>query len=249
MKHKKKIRSLAVLMIAVILGSVYTVPARTTIDYTRNPAPMLSEKSRTPASLSESVMTLRAGKKKQLKCQGVSGTVKWKSSKTSVAKVDQKGNVTAVKPGKAVISVSGGNLIGKMECEVRVSRKITQKQAGQKLNSLKKKYKEGMSWTNENNSYFWEAENCYCSGCIAFAGELSDQIFGKYAPVTTHKSFDKIKTGDHIRIGNVHSVIVLKKKKDSVIVAEGNYNESVHWGREITKSELEETGFYVDTRY
>ena len=50
-------------------------------------------------------------------------------------------------------------------------------------------------------------------------------------------------------VGLIFSIIVLKKKKDSVIVAEGNYNESVHWGREITKSELEETGFYVDTRY
>ena len=76
MKHKKKTRGLAVFMIAVILGSVYTVPARTTIDYTRNPAPVLSEKNRKTASLSETVMTLRAGKKKQLKCQGVSGTVK-----------------------------------------------------------------------------------------------------------------------------------------------------------------------------
>lgn len=34
-----------------------------------------------------------------------------------------------------------------------------------------------------------------------------------------------------------------------VTVVEGNYNSSVHWGREITRSELKAEGFYVDSRY
>ena len=34
-----------------------------------------------------------------------------------------------------------------------------------------------------------------------------------------------------------------------VTVVEGNYNSSVHWGREITRSELKTEGFYVDSRY
>lgn len=72
---------------------------------------------------------------------------------------------------------------------------------------------EGLSWTNENNEYYWSAINCYCYGCIAFAGEVSDKVFGKNAKVTTHKDFDKIKVGDHIRIGGYHSVIVWKKGK------------------------------------
>ena len=93
------------------------------------------------------------------------------------------------------------------------------------------------------------AINCSCYGCIAFAGEVSDKVFGKNAKVTTHKDFDKIKVGDHIRIGGYHSVIVWKKTKDSVTVVEGNYNSSVHWGREITRSELKAEGFYVDSRY
>ena len=45
------------------------------------------------------------------------------------------------------------------------------------------------------------------------------------------------------------SVLVLEKKAHSVIVTEGNYNSSIHWGREITRSSLESSGFYVTTRY
>lgn len=201
------------------------------------------------ATISQNELTLRTGKTKQLKCSGISGEIKWKSSKPSVATVTSKGVVKAIKPGKAVISATSSNMNGALRCEVRVSKKITRKEAKKKLISLKKKYPEGMSWTNENREYYWEATNCDCFGCIAFAGKLSDTVFGKYAPVKTHTSFDKIKVGDHIRIGDVHSVIVLEKKKNSVIVAEGNFNSSVHWGREITKAQLDAQGFYVDTRY
>lgn len=140
-----------------------------------------------------------------------------------------------------------GDQIGTVKCVVQV--KITQKQAQKRITALQKKYPEGLSWTNENNEYYWSATNCYCYGCIAFAGEVSDKVFGKNAKVTTHKDFDKIKVGDHIRIGGYHSVIVWKKAKDSVTVVEGNYNSSVHWGREITRSELKAEGFYVDSRY
>lgn len=201
------------------------------------------------ASLSDSLIYLRVGKSKNIKCNGTTGTMTWKSSKKSVATVDKNGKVTAVKPGKAIITVTGGNLIGTLTCEVRVSKKITQKQAQKKLLSLKSKYPEGKSWTNENNYYYWNATNCYCYGCIALAGEFSDKIFGKYAPVKSHTNFDKIKIGDHVRIGNYHSVIVLKKTDNAITVVEGNYNSSVHWNRVITKRELKRSEFYVDTRY
>ena len=45
--------------------------------------------------------------------------------------------------------------------------------------------------------------------------------------------------GDMIRIGDYHTVVVLEKKENSVMVTEGNYNSSIHWGREITRSSLE----------
>lgn len=201
------------------------------------------------ASLNTYEVSLRVGKTRQLVCNGTTGTMVWKSSNTKVATVDKKGLVKAIKPGKAMISVSGGNLIGSMTCKVGVSKKITTKQARRKIMAMKKTYKEGLSWTNENRQYFWEATNCQCYGCIALCGEISDKVFGKYAPVTKHSNFSRIKAGDHIRIGNEHSVTVLQKNGNTLTVVEGNYNTTVHWGRKITKKELQESGFYVETRY
>ena len=48
---------------------------------------------------------------------------------------------------------------------------------------------------------------------------------------------------------DTHTVVVLEKRADSVIVTEGNFNGQVHWDREITRQELEEQNFYVRTRY
>lgn len=201
------------------------------------------------ASLNTYAVTLRVGKTKQLVCKGTTGKMVWKSSDAKIATVDANGLVKAKKPGKAMITVSGGNLIGAMSCQVGVSKKITQKRAKSKLLAMKKTYLEGMSWTNENRQYFWEATNCQCYGCIALSGEISDKIFGKYAPVTKHQNFSKIKVGDHVRIGNGHSVTVLQKNKNTITVVEGNYNATIHWGRKITKKELQQSGFYVETRY
>ena len=44
--------------------------------------------------------------------------------------------------------------------------------------------------------------------------------------------------------------MVLEKKADSVIVTEGNYADTIHWDREITRENLEsDKQFYVETRY
>ena len=59
-----------------------------------------------------------------------------------------------------------------------------------------------------------------------------------------------IRVGDILRLdGNTHSVIVLEVRANSVVIAEGNYNYSVHWGRELTFSEVESTLSYIWTRY
>ena len=75
------------------------------------------------ASMNTYDVALRVGKTKQLVCNGTTGKMVWKSSNPKVATVDKKGLVKAIKPGKAMISVSGGNLIGSMTCEVGVSKK------------------------------------------------------------------------------------------------------------------------------
>lgn len=196
--------------------------------------------------LSESKLKLKVGETQQLTCVGASGNLKWKSEDKSIASVDKNGLIKAKNPGKTVVTVTGKE-IGTLKCVVRV--KITQKQALARIQNLEKTYPEGMLWTNENNMYYWEVSSMYCFGCIAFAAEVSDKVFGKNASFTTHEDFDKIKVGDHIRIGNYHSVIVLKKSGDVLTLVEGNYNASVHWRRVISRQSLERTGFYVDTRY
>ena len=122
--------------------------------------------------------------------------------------------------------------------------------AYKKLKAMKKKMPEGMSWTNENSYRFHGGYINIGYGCSAFAFKMSDAAFGADTKATMHKNFNDIKVGDIIRMDdNTHSVIVLKVVGKKLVVAEGNYDESVHWGRVIPISEVKETGTYVLTRY
>ena len=123
----------------------------------------------------------------------------------------------------------------------------TEQEVYDAIMALKDQYPEGMPWTNDNR-YRSEALHNTGYACAGFALLCSDAAFGDL-PGRNHTSFDDIRVGDIIRIGDYHSVVVLEKKADSVIVTEGNYNSSIHWGREITRSSLESSGFYVTTRY
>lgn len=112
--------------------------------------------------------------------------------------------------------------------------------------AMKSQYPEGMTWTNDN---YYEGINSGGYGCAGFAFMLSDAAFGYLQP-QQHNDFSNIKVGDILRINNnTHSVIVLTVDNEKVTVAEGNYNSSVHWGRTITRSQLETIGTYVLTRY
>ena len=103
--------------------------------------------------------------------------------------------------------------------------------------------------TLTNSYYYYSPQFGNGYGCYGFAAKLSDTVFGTQKAYTTHSSFDKIKVGDNIRIGNYHSVIVLTKGSNYITVVEGNYNSSVHWDRKITSSSLSSEGFQVYTRY
>lgn len=200
------------------------------------------------ASLNYTSLQLKKGAKKKLKTSNVKGKVTWSSSSKKVATVSKKGVVKAKKAGKATIRVKNSKGKQILSCKVTVYKKITPAAAKKKILSLKSKYKEGKAWDN-SNYYFWRAINTQCYGCIAFAGKISDTVFGKNAAVKRHKKFAGIKTGDHIRIGDYHSVVALTRKGNKITVVEGNYNSSIHWGRTITKAELAREGFYVETRY
>lgn len=127
------------------------------------------------------------------------------------------------------------------------SSTVTEEKAYEILNSLRTTYPEGMTLTN---SYYYYSP-CFGNGygCYGFAAKLSDTVFGTEKACSTHTSFDQIKVGDNIRIGNSHSVIVLTKTDNAITVVEGNYNSSVHWDRTITKASLSRDGFKVTTRY
>ena len=123
-----------------------------------------------------------------------------------------------------------------------------------KMIALKSKYPEGTPWTN-SNSYVWDCtvfpDTVYTGfGCVAFAMILSDAAFGdrEGRQINTVR-LANVRVGDILRInGNSHSVIVLEVHSDSVVIAEGNYNSSVHWGRTLSK-QVVESADYLITRY
>ena len=126
---------------------------------------------------------------------------------------------------------------------------LSEKQIYESMIALKSEYPEGMPWTNDNY-YGWNG-GIYSGGygCAGFAFLLSDAAFGSLKAYR-HEDFSEIRVGDILRINNdTHSVIILEITEDSIVIAEGNYNYSIHWGRIISKDRLEQIGDYVLTRY
>ena len=126
----------------------------------------------------------------------------------------------------------------------------TQAQVYERIVALKDQYPDGTPWTNDNY-YDWNG-GIYSRGygCAGFAFLLSDAAFGDLpARLIEPVDFNDVRVGDILRInGDTHSVIVLTVGKDSVTVAEGNYNYSVHWGRALTAAEVNAAD-YMLTRY
>lgn len=116
--------------------------------------------------------------------------------------------------------------------------------------ALKGQYPEGTPWTNDNY-YGWKG-GIYSGGygCAGFAFMLSDAAFGDLpARKLTSFAYSDVRVGDILRMGNdTHSVIVLEVNDSRVIVAEGNFNSSTHWGRPISQREVMESD-YLMTRY
>ncbi len=116
--------------------------------------------------------------------------------------------------------------------------------------ALQDKYPDDMEWTNDN-FYMWNGGGPYSGGygCVAFAFILSDAAFGNL-PARQVNTLDlsAIRVGDIIRYSG-HSVIVLEVHEDYVIVAEGNINSSVMWGRDVSLDELSDGFEHYLTRY
>ncbi len=127
--------------------------------------------------------------------------------------------------------------------------KTAERQVYEVIMAQKAVFPEGMHWTNDNY-YGWKG-GTYIGGygCAGFAFAVSDAAFGDVL-ATIHTDYSNIRVGDILRVDqDTHSVIVLEVREHSVIVAEGNYNSSIHWGREIAKERLVDPFSYIMTRY
>jgi len=142
---------------------------------------------------------------------------------------------------------------------------ITQDQVYEILISMQEQYPEGMGYTNAD-FYEWQGGTFSGGyGCAAFAFILSDAAFGTIrAEIIATPSFQGLNpvevvdeiTIEDLRVGDIlrtsddtHSVVVLEVHDDHIVVAEGNFNYSVHWGRVISAEEIRATGDYIMTRY
>lgn len=115
--------------------------------------------------------------------------------------------------------------------------------------ALKNKYPTGTSW-GDDKSYAWKG-GIYSKGygCVAFAFMLSDAAFGNL-PARSIKTYNPsdVYTGDIIYYKG-HSIVVLERRENGFIVAEGNVNDSVIWGRLITDDEIRANFGEHITRY
>lgn len=139
----------------------------------------------------------------------------------------------------------------------------TYEQALATMLSLQSEYPEGLEWTNFKpygsqgnlgDAYVFEGGAIKGArsgvGCAAFCFILSDRTFpGLPARVLDSFEYEDLKVGDFLRINNSHFVTILQISPGGIIVAEGNYNKSVHWGRAISRTEVMANTNFVVTRY
>lgn len=134
---------------------------------------------------------------------------------------------------------------------------------------LQSQYPEGMRWTNfepygslstsgvaaDKIGYIFQGgaikQARYGVGCAAFCFILSDAVFGSIPARVIDAGdfeFEDLHVSDFLRMGG-HFVTILKITPSGVIVAEANYNKSVHWGRSISRDEVMASTSFVVTRY
>jgi hypothetical protein len=133
--------------------------------------------------------------------------------------------------------------------------------------ALMGEYPEGMTWTNyepygDNGKlgkyYRFQGGTIHGAyavgvGCAALCFKFHDLTYpGLPIYVYDRGGFDweDIHVGDFLRVDSgTHSVTVLKKTDNAIIVVEGNYNGGVHWGRVISKADLMREITYMVTSY
>ena len=105
-------------------------------------------------SLNKKQYTLVVGGKVKLKAKNVKGKVKWSSKKKSIAKVNSKGEVKAVRTGTTYIIAKCGNQTKK--CKIRVEKPALNKktitmETGDVQNLKLKGCKDEIEWYSQND--------------------------------------------------------------------------------------------------
>ncbi|MBO4395295.1 MAG: Ig-like domain-containing protein [Eubacterium sp.] len=201
-------------------------------------------------------LTVVVGSGKQIEVSGGQfDSLTFSSTKKSIAIVDENGTVTGKKIGscqiKITVSSAGENTTIRTKVTVVKKQGFSAAKVYKKMMAMQDQYPEGKHWTNDN-SYIWHGfpnVEYHAFGCAAFASIISDAAFGKntVARQINNPSFAKVRVGDILRMDNdMHSVIVLKVESDGFVIAEGNYNSSIHWGRKVSRQEHID---YLYTRY
>lgn len=118
---------------------------------------------------------------------------------------------------------------------------LTEQDVYDAIIALKSQYPEGMTWTNDNKYDGY-------GGCAAFGAICAEAAFGKTSG-TRVAGYEGARVGDRIRYDG-HTVVVLDDAGDHYVVAEGNYNNQIRWGREVPKSRLASySGVYIETNW
>ena len=163
-----------------------------------------------------------------------------------------------------VLNVNAGATVGSTASAkpaVKFSS-VSESEVTRKLWAMRSKYPQGMPWgpnVIRRSDVIVDGKPCDGYGCVAFVFALSDAAFGKERPgQTTYRGqktkslFMQVRPGDIVAIGddenNNHKVIVLEKNRNGVVIAEGNWNFAVNWGRFLSASQVDEAS-YVISRY
>ena len=121
-------------------------------------------------------------------------------------------------------------------------------------------YREGTRWTNDNVYVNTVEYNGYPAGCFTGRGcyglmiDMMEYASNYEYPIRhvpgTYNNLPQIHIGDGVRVKNdTHSVVVIGRNDNNhvITVVEGNYNSSIHWGREIDLSNPSNGFTYIAT--
>ena len=138
---------------------------------------------------------------------------------------------------------------------------ITEANIKAMLAEAEKGMPEGTTWdTSSFYNYGTRALGNYVNAyaCSAYAGALSDYIFGKDVPATRHQDFDKLKVGDIILLKEgswAHAVLVTALRPssaDSYEYTDGNDGGEVGWRLQNYVddwSDAKKASTYICSRY